>query len=352
MSYEVENSVVNDVLCYLTTSRKTLSQQLIVNNTVAFYNEKAIKESKELIFKICKETSIKRKVCVSHPNPLFVDVEDILNLLIKADQKKFLLPNFLAEHYASLPPGSGFECIAAILCSLREEISNLREEQVLQREANNKHLKAFDEFNALRQDVSDIKISMINPGSVHELRNVQQEAITYAAALNTNSVNSGASISRSADLGDSNEEHGHANMTGNGSEVAPSTRVTHGGNRDLTRRGENASQRQGITTGDRSRRPNRNIAGTREAAAGTLSGASRVVEVFVGGCNKECDVDELQTFCTENNVNLLACITLNSKSIRYNSFKITVNYDDVIKVLKADFWPKGIFVRKFFNRRN
>ena len=157
MSYEIENGVKNNVLYFLSTALNSLSLGSIVTYSVGFYKEEMILQAKEMLFKICREKLVQRRSCAGHPNPLVADVEDMMSLFDKMESKKFLMPQFLAEHYASLPPQSGFESMATILCSLREEITYLRNEVSDLRLSNDRNNKCFEDFNAVRQDLTDIK---------------------------------------------------------------------------------------------------------------------------------------------------------------------------------------------------
>ena len=126
MSYDIKNTVINDVLCYLSTSKKALSCENVILNAVAFYKSEAIRKAKEFIFECCKEKLIVRKSCASHPNPAVADVEDILDLSDKCESKRHLLSEFVAAGFTSMPPSTVFESLAMVLCNLRDEVAALR----------------------------------------------------------------------------------------------------------------------------------------------------------------------------------------------------------------------------------
>ena len=103
------------------------------------------------------------------------------------------------------------------------------------------------------------------------------------------------------------------------------------------------------------RRPftqSRNIAGTRDLdSSNGLRGANRVVDVFVGGCDKQCNSNDIESYCKDIDISPRKCESLNSKSIWYNSFKISIDFENLDTILSANFWPKGVFVRRFYNAR-
>ena len=61
MAYDISGSIINDVLCYISTSRNTLSRDSITLNAVAFYKSELVKQAKEVIFEVYNETPIQRK---------------------------------------------------------------------------------------------------------------------------------------------------------------------------------------------------------------------------------------------------------------------------------------------------
>ena len=108
----LENVIINDVLCFLTTSRNSLTADEAVISAVAFYTATDIISAKEKIFAIFKEKPVTRRACVQHPNPSVADVQDILTLLTKKEGGKIEIPKFVAKGHNSLPPSSGFLAFA------------------------------------------------------------------------------------------------------------------------------------------------------------------------------------------------------------------------------------------------
>ena len=67
-----------------------------------------------------------------------------------------------AERYVSLPPSSGYESLASLICSLRDEISALRIEVSEVRKPNENDMKALDNVGCIIQDVAVIKLLIQN----------------------------------------------------------------------------------------------------------------------------------------------------------------------------------------------
>ena len=156
MDSRVDTSI-NDVLCFISTARESWSKEKIVKESAAFYSDEVIKKAKDLLFDLCKETAVKRKVCPRQPNVSIANLEDIYNLLEKMEDIGRTLPKFVAEGFMSLPPSSGFDSLASILCMMRDEIAALRLEVTEFRKSSEKDHKAFDNVNCVLQDVAEIK---------------------------------------------------------------------------------------------------------------------------------------------------------------------------------------------------
>lgn len=346
--YDLQNTVINDVLCYISTSRAALATDSIILNTIAFYKGEIIKKAKDIYFGICKEKPITRKPCNSHPNPASADLGDILDLMEKMESKDFSTPRFVAAGYSSLPPSTGFESVAAIICSLRDEVTALREEICENRKLAQRDLKSLEGVSCVIQDVAEIKTILMSRLSI--------------TSENSKSFLSGPSTS----LSTSNHS---SNKCDNGSSAQAASTV------DATNvlvNVENRSFRDVLLEGDtqpadpKSIPKNKpkpkpkpvtkrvNIVGTKTTSNNSqnaLLGVKRVFDIFVGGCPKDTQSAAISAYCVENGVTTLKCESLATKSEWSASFKLSVNACEREKLLCADFWPEGMFVRKYFRAR-
>ena len=200
MTPTIDNALCNDILCYISSARDTLSRENIVANCVGYYKSESIVKAKEIIFEICGERFITRKVCASQPNPCVAHLNDIVALFDKKECENSPFPMFLASGFNSLPP-SGFEPIASVICSLRDEIAALRFELTEVRESKKRDVKTMDDLACVKQDISDIKIvvnrlsgmsSGMSSGVINPLpvdvnnQNNEENRTSYATALSTN----------------------------------------------------------------------------------------------------------------------------------------------------------------------
>ena len=122
MSYEISNAIVNKVLCFVHTSRSSLSTDEIISTAVAFYSKDEIEKAKKTLFKLCAAKPIARVSCARWPNPCIAHVGDMIDLIEDQEAKDFQFPSFLADSFDALPP-AGSSRMAASLNSLRDEMA-------------------------------------------------------------------------------------------------------------------------------------------------------------------------------------------------------------------------------------
>lgn len=431
MPHVIENSIINGVLCYLSSSRNSVAQDTLITHTVGFYKSEDIKSAKELFFKVCNEAPIKRKACTSHPNPAAADVKDILNLFYKKEESDVPLPAFLSAD-ASMPPSAGFDAIAVVLCSLRDEVSMLRCEVTQVRETTQNDLKALEGVTCVVQDVTDIKtllhaqreaLNKITSSSVpaeHESASNRSDDISAPSLLRRLPEDPMSQENQVSQLESGDEEnpwhlvqqrnrrHGNphrtttdqrAGMTRGGTRGGGSGRGGYGyGDVDRGAGGRGHVERAGpgrawarrnsgsvsanvtwrdVVRGNSDENPrgnpnfgsrghgevrrnelngrsfrSRNILGTRSDNATGLTGVQHVMEVFIGGCGLDTVEADINSHCQANGISPKKCEAVSTVSEWQKSFKLSVLATDRDKVMTSDFWPMGVYVRKYFAKRS
>ena len=78
----------------------------------------------------------------------------------------------------------------------------------------------------------------------------------------------------------------------------------------------------------------------------------RDLDIFVGGLDMETTSNDIESHCIDNNIVFKKIEKLTTKSVHQQPFKITVAAIDREKYLVPEIWPKGVFVRKYFNPRS
>ena len=81
--------------------------------------------------------------------------------------------------------------------------------------------------------------------------------------------------------------------------------------------------------------------------------AARSADLYVGRCDKSVSKDTIKNFCVEEiKVPLLACQCISRDDSDVKSFKLTVSYEFLGKLLDPALWPEGVHVRKLYYPRN
>ena len=118
---------------------------------------------------------------------------------------------------------------------------------------------------------------------------------------------------------------------------------------DQNRGGNDPIQASRNQHGPRTRR--NIIVGTKNSDS-VIGGGERVLDIYVGGCGKECTTENITSYCDEHGISIKKCELLQSSSEWNRSFKVSATANDRDKLLLGEFWPQGIFVRRFFKARN
>ena len=153
---ELKDTVLDNVLSFMSTASDTLTRDQIITHAFGFYKSPAILKAKEIIYKLVNKKSTRRNACTSHPEPLAADLEEIMCIFDKKEAGEISLPNFVASGYLSMPPSIGFESLAPVLCSYRDETTALRLQLEEIKKSAEKDLKALDNVGCIFQDVAEI----------------------------------------------------------------------------------------------------------------------------------------------------------------------------------------------------
>ena len=391
----LEDTVLDNLLSYILSARDSLSGNQIVVNALAFYKSDIILKSKDVIFGFSGERPPKRKSYAAHPNPSTADLEDILTVFEKSEAGKFNLPNFVSHGYNSMPPSDGFDSLAAVLCSLRDEVAALRFQTEEVKINSEKDMKALDNVGCMAQDISELKLlvhglpnwlkenSSNGINSSSSVQNTPTEAssdssgevqqtftpslfsrVVDPTVISTSDQNVDQNLNNDAGFVTVNNKRGRGgrrhrgathNVRAGGSGInrqdAPNNRRnnsdhrSNGGERSASqlRRGEMPSTRTG------SRR--KNIIGTGSSSEGISTG-SRVLDVFLGGCGLDTTEESINNYLDGKGVTILKCETINSRSEWHKCYKVSASPENRVKLLEAELWPQGIFVGKYYKPKS
>ena len=342
----------------------SVPQDNILLNALGFYKPEAVKAAKDVLFEFCQIVPPKRKACQSHPDPTSAHLKDILELFERKDSENFTFPKFVADGYQAFPPSVGFDALASVMCSLRDEVAALRLEVADLRKNNERDAKSIDNVNCIIQDMAEVKTMMHEAISNRRISSAssnfpsENSRTTHRSSRNSN-PNYGANADNSSNGPTTSSEDNPANRVApqnsnddESSQLYSSVllRPTSGPRRTSQRSSPPAPRPSSRNPPSRNRRANATITGSRQNSSGLTSG-SRVLDVFVGGCGRDTSSDNIRDYCSSNGVHIKKCETLEGKSEWSCSFKISVEASDRDKLLTGEFWPQGIVVRKFYRAK-
>lgn len=351
----LENTVINDVLCYISTARSSVPEEVIILTVRSFYDFDKIKKAKDFLCKVCGVKTNRRR----NDDKITTEIGDILKLFEDACVGDKEIPKFVAEGYTSMPPSSGFEIVSEHILSLTNEIEQLKLELKQFRKIREDYSKVMDDSMDLKLEVSDIKKLLLSSGNNlsgrsnvefppdflrpsnlfehHSIKGTENvsKPISYADA-----IMSGKSINHSRQSSDISKNRLQSSIVPPASSSSQEVRFPA---RNRENRAFNAHQRT------------RGLVGTRCFVSADGFGAvsdDRIMDIYVGRCSKRSVPQELVDYCkNECNIQVHECTELVTKSVHFKAFKISVKMKDRNGLLNPELWPEGILVRKYFSSR-
>lgn len=308
MSYILKNVVINKVLCFISSSRNSLSTEDIISTTVVYYNKEEIEQAKKFLFKLCGEKPIARASCVSWPDPCTAHVNDMIEFFERHELKNFAFPRFLADGFDSLPP-TGLSRIAESIRGLRDEVSLLRTELNEHRKERMEDIKCLNDINSVQSDVADIKNAVVDLKKCNDMNNTTSSGLTMAQVVKKNLPQSFGKPS--------------GTLATNLNPRPPPPRKNTG------------------------------VFGTKKMPlTSKFAATSRNLDVFISRFQSGVESNDIVSYCSDEGITVEKCEKMSKDSASFKSFKITVSADKRDLLLEPSFWPEGIAARKFFNARS
>ena len=401
----IENAVVNNALCFIRSSKATLTEQNIAVVCQSFYSTEDINSAKNTLFQYANETVSTRK----GPNKKKSDISDILNLMRKVDENSIRLPRFLCDGYASMPPAAGFEVLADQMINVSTEMASVKDE-ISQLSTNHANSVQTRELNEIKDELGDIKLLVrnISSASTRESINVdssgssQNRGSSYSGALLNNMQDS-----RSASRGSSRGFTSNRGYRGGSTETRNFSRGGHHTSRQIFNRGSTSNtsdRRQDAGTSENAvtshdvgsssnndetsapssdlgttavlgatddvqgedysdstghgpwimasrRRQARDVIKGTKKFSGSLIAAREYRDIYIGRCNMSVTSEIIEEYTkNEMGIDIMSCVGISRETANVRAFRLSVYPEDYDKVLDASMWPENVHVRAFFKR--
>ena len=384
---ETQDLVVNNVLCYISSARHSLPNDQIIQCCLPFYDYDEIKDAKDIIFKSLKEKSVRRR----GDNAKKAEIQDILDALVKMEEREIPISCYVANSFKAMPPTSGFELIGSMLTTLFDEISSLKNEIKSFKNSNRIDQKLYADTAQVKCDIKEIKHDINFLKLKSNERNLSKSKLSDVGNLSvrvsrleshspsaptlsqieskqfspSSSKSSPSPITlsgcQSANFfNDSDvfvEKSSKINLS---SDVSTDAKALYS---EITKH-KTQHLKDNKKTNDSSKffsrtnvpksfdaKKNAKIIGTKKISSNSkLKPAPRTYDVYIGNCDISIDENTLRDYIINDlNLNVGSISELNSKSQSTKSFKVNASIDVRDKLLNSDLWPVGLVCRKFFN---
>ena len=250
-----------------------------------------------------------------------VDVKDIMQCFAKIEETSLPCPQFLAKGVGSFPP-QGFETVAPILCSLRDEITALKAETSELRQAHGDDARALNQAGLITQEVADIKTMMLRLLNNNENKSKPPQATieenpsqvrAYASAVtdcsqpdaNNESTEPVVSVPNAKTSDEWTTVHRKPYANGRRNNGLPSNPARRTSSTQLI-----SSRQNGPNTSGNSNAPRKNVIIGKKKTSSEIGGRIKIFDIYVGGCNPDCTEENITSYCSENGISIKKCEAL------------------------------------------
>lgn len=343
----IENAVVNNVLCYLSSARHIVDEQSLVASCMTFYSNDVIFEAKEVLCNCTGKEITKRR----GDGKVKAHIIDMLAMLRQQDEDDAPLPTFLCNGYNKMPPANGFDVITEHLVGLVTEVSALKEEVRLLKNTCQKNPPPTEKLLHINRPQGANKSSKDGgssqaTGGPSQKHPTSSKVTSYSATLRSSNIK--GHVLRDSQQNNLNPEanvfvskrQDENNLNSQDMEEDP-TPTNSQANGD----GHGNWQEQR----NRRRRPKNTIRGSRQSL-GQFKGVEDTKDLYVGRCHVDTNVNHIiDHIKNEFKMEPIKCEIISNENLRVKSFKVTVLSGEIEKLLHPDSWPKDVRVRKFYS---
>ena len=83
----------------------------------------------------------------------------------------------------------------------------------------------------------------------------------------------------------------------------------------------------------------------------SIKGVDLTVSRYVGRVANGTSLEDLRKFIADQEVDVVDLRPLTTKHESFQSYKLVVKRNDLVKIEKEEFWPAGIVIRRYFQAR-
>lgn len=399
--------IINNILCYITSARKSLTTDQIIQCCIAFYNKQQIYDAKDYIFSLNNESSTRRR----GNNAIRSEIEDIIKVLTKYEEDEIKIPKFVCDSFDCMPPSGGFEIVSLQIINLMEEITNLRSELKEIKDSGVRNNILIEDSTLIKNDllqikenIRDLKLKFYET-EMRRLSNTEillQPGYKPSAPIlsqftpNTNNGNERIPHKKRSGCSQNSEpsplkindednddvfkhdafklnfensfeplskitfhtENGYASAVKAKSkaqeikktkqiESPKYTKNSYLNNINRVNKLASETDEDGFTKVVSRRKRHQKVLGTRSST--TMKSAPRSYDLFVGNFNCDVEGEDIKKYIFEESKIVASQIEeVKTRNRNAKFFKVSVSSSERDILLSADMWPVGIFCNKYY----
>lgn len=151
--------ILNNILCYISSMRKTKKQDdIILSGCLGYYSEDEIKAAKKALCELTGVEPIWRRCS----DKLKAELVDILEIFKMSDAGSEPLPIFVTNNHEAFPPNYGFDILKGTIAQLVDHISKLEEKMDTFENLNNRLEASENNSIIMKEEMIEMRAYMQN----------------------------------------------------------------------------------------------------------------------------------------------------------------------------------------------
>ena len=357
-----DSHCVNDLLYYVDFKRKVSPVNDVVAICDAFYAPDDILEAKKVLFNAIGERDGLRYVNrrgKAGENPSKMNLEDIVNAMIKCDNDGVTLPAFVSANFAKIPQNNegsvSLNQVLYMIVEMKTQIANL-EGKISSSSASpsinvspalpsSTAAFAATDIIAAAASHTPSDASAATSGAAPTTTTSAATLTTTTSAAVTAPTFSAAAASGSTAAATTSGITAEALSDALRSAVPYANKVANGSGRRYGKQIEQTSESRVKRNHDR----NRNVVIGKKPSSGVISfvGVPLTVECYVGRVGLSGTAEQITSHIKSHNVDVVSIEENTTQHRVFKSFKVVIKKTDFDTLNHQDAWPEGIHFRRF-----